>query len=90
MSAFLNPRKLHTPLREAPGRGETKGSWYGTYIENRLLSRRTETFVPQEDSGTWELPGSSAGSSKSHTLGGTTEQESLCEPPVTFHPEVNH
>lgn len=54
------------------------------------LTLRTCTVVPQEESGTQELWGSSHGFYKSHTLERITEGESLCEPPVTFNPEVNH
>lgn len=38
MGAPQNAWKLHTPLREAPGRGEMKGSWHCTSISNRLFS----------------------------------------------------
>lgn len=55
----------------------------------------TYTFVLQGDLGTDRVPGSSHGCGQTPNTGAglwqkQQNQESLCEPLVTFNPEMNH
>lgn len=75
-----------------------EGRWRGIVTEPTLgrddSTPCTYTFVLQGDLGTDRVPGSSHGCCQTRNTGAglrqkQQNQESFCEPPVTFNPEMN-